>query len=761
MTVAFSTASLSFDSYEGQEPVAQTVSATATGSTDKEVLMSAELTGKGIATPINVSVNAAARTAAITVLPERGLAAGTYSGTIKLLACAVQDCSQQHAGSPHTVAYTVAVRPGIKLSSSSFNLAAPETGSATGKLTFTPPAGTTVNVSVGYESAQTGWLVAQAFGNTVQLQASAGALPVGTYAANVTLRANGSDMSATVPVKLTVSSGLSVSAGTALKVDSATTVEQLKGTIPLTLTAGATARTWTAVSDQAWLVLTPATGNFTVQPGWRIDPVAFSAKANNTHHLAKVKITTDVTLPAQTYTLDVHKAVAELKGLDGQALLAGQSGNVYLYGSGFDSLASGTAGVDVAGTQASSLTRLSDNVMRLSLPTLQAGSYAISLKAVSGMTTADKSLVVTTRDTYSYQALDSTGLITTIVWDAASKSVFVVNATQRSVQRYALVSGSFALAAERVFDYVDSIAMTSDRTALVLLSGTSRVYKLSPADLTTIATFTIGTLDSVQNTMTTPLTITGDNQLLHPQNIWVDLSTGATAPATPESLPGSATWGAVSGNGLRMMRPDSGLQTPKGPMYHLDLLDRKFTAYPSVLTGSVGPSFSRYAVNHDGAVWSLDGTVVDFALNIRGKAELPAAGWMGGQSALSRDGTRLYVYAQGYFAGVKPRIYVYDTTRTANRAQPDGSILKVLPAAGYIEFDDLPNCLYSQTRGYAQGCYTTETQMTISEDDQALFLAGDTKVAVVPIPAGLRAAISTRQSGPVLGGQTVIPAARH
>jgi hypothetical protein len=751
LSVSFDKSSLNFEYSEGSTPPSQVVLATASGTTDKDILMGAEVTGSGIATPIRVVVDMVARTATITVVPAAGLASGTYSGSIKMLACADQACTVQHKGSPHTVNYTITVRPGLKPSATSLNLAATETGaSSISTITFTPPAANaSVTASVNYLNGVAGWLNTQVSGTSLQVQASAAALSAGTYQANLLLSAPSSGQTVTIPVSLTVGSGLTVPETASIQVDSAVTAQQLQGSIALALAPGATATTWSASSDQAWLKLTRSSGSFSTQPAWTIDAAAFNALPNNAHYTAKVQVTTDSRLPARTYTLDAHKALAEIKGLDALALLAGQGGDVLVYGNGFSSLSAGLNGVSVSGVQPKAASVLGDKVLRLTLPAVPAGSYAVTLKSASGMATASKNIVVTGSSTYSYQAFDTQGLKATLVWDAVSKSAFVVNGTLKSVMRYADVNGRFQLVTTRSFPAVDSIAMTPDHTALVLQSGFNTIYKLSPADLSTIATFNLGNFGGMVDYYSTPLTIMGDNRLMHPLFGWVDLDTGATSPLSYDIdryyRGAPAGWGAVSGDGMRMLRPDSGMISPSGPMYHTDVASGKFAAYNSSLT----PFFYRYAVNHDGSVWWVERDVVDFDLNLRGRAVLPDD-WVGNRAAMSRDGTRLYEYTQSPTAGTKPRIYVFDTSQVQTTQVN-------MPVLGYIEFADLPNCPYDGNRGSYEGCQTFETHIAISDDGKTLFVAGDRKFVVVPIPASMTP-LGISQPRATLSGQLRIPA---
>src|SRR5205085_1699446 len=97
--------------------------------------------------------------------------------------------------------------------------------------------------------------------------------------------------------------------------------------------------------------------------------------------------------------------------------------------------------------------------------------------------------------------------------------------------------------------------------------------------------------------------------------------------------------------------------------------DGLLTAFPNSAPLS---SFFRYSTDRRGARWLLEGQAVyDFNLGIEGHATAPTD-WYGVQSAMSRDGTRAYVYtlhssAIGTYSEPSPivhlpRIYVFDTS---------------------------------------------------------------------------------------------------
>jgi hypothetical protein len=723
LTVSFSVDALTFSYTEGMTPTPRVVTANVSGTTTADVLVGAEVTGTGIATPIQVEINTTTRSARIVVTPARSLAPGTYTGTITMLACTTSACTQHHGGSPHKVSYVVTVTPALTAAPSAINLAAGENGTSTMNLALgIPPAQTAVVSGITYKSNQTGWLSATINGSTVNVQAAPRSMPPGTYNAELNLKLADGSQQLTVPVVLTVSSGLLVSSGASIEVNNLTTTDQMLGAAIIGQANGSGASSWSATSDQAWLHLDSAGGAFNTALPWHVDLAAFAPLANGVHHQAVLTVRSNNGLTPQTFKVDAFKNLSQLGGLSATALLAGQGGELMLYGHGFDTLSPVANFVSVAGTTPSTVTRVSDQLLRVQMPALPEGSYAVSIKTVSGLTTPAKKLSVTGRATYAYQSFATAGSKTTVVWDSLSKSAFVANRTLNSVMRYGAVNGQFQLITTRSFPLVDTIGMTADHSALVVQSGNTKLIKVSPLDLSTVTTFDLlpQSAGYVSNQMV-PATILADNRMYMERFGWVDLDTGAvTALNLGQGYSYMADWGAVSGNGMRMLWSPSGAITPMSPIARLDLSDDKFVQ-------TSASYFYRYAANYDGTRWAYNNAVVDFDMGLKGMLSMPS-GWSGNTMAFSRNGSRLYYYATD--DNNKARVFVFDTS------VPVTTTLD-FPILGLIELADTPNCPYNPYATLSSACSRFVTQMTIADDDQTLFIAGDTKFLVVPIPPAL------------------------
>ena len=114
MQIRFDRNTISLTAEENPQPGqgGQVIEASATGGDGNESLfIGAEQQGVGLVLPIDVTLDTTARTARITLMPNATLAPGTYTGTVRLLACKDALCAAHHGGSPFTVSYTTVITP--------------------------------------------------------------------------------------------------------------------------------------------------------------------------------------------------------------------------------------------------------------------------------------------------------------------------------------------------------------------------------------------------------------------------------------------------------------------------------------------------------------------------------------------------------------------------------------------------------------------------------------------------------------------------
>lgn len=728
--ISFSTATLNFDMVEGKTtPVTRTVTATANTTTTKAVVFTSETTGQGILSPIAVE-SAGALASNIAISADPTLKAGTYTGTIKLQACTTTACTEAHAGSPHTINYTITVRAAIKPSQASVALSAAEGGSSTTlALGVTQPAGSgDVSYKVTYPTGQTAqWLqVARNASGGLDLTGVATGLAAGTYTADLELVAAQPELSTKVPVTFTVDSGVVIAQTVDIDLASGTTPDAMKGDLTVT---GLSSGTWTAASSQTWLKLDTTTGAVGGKLVWHVDAVLAAALANNTVHTANVTLTI-TGIPAKTIAFKLNKHLAQLRMADTYALRPGIGGLVQVYGSGLSAVDGQKVAIRVGNFSPTAFFVRGD-VLTMFMPALDAGTYDVTLSNASGMPVSKTTLKVVAPQTYTYHAVPTTGDKASLLWDADSKALFVINA-QKTVERYAAgATGTFTKTASNAFtNGVEAIGLTRDHSALIASSGANTFLKLGMTDLGLVQTWPVGTWTAQPDYVRNPLPVLGDNRAMISNYGMLDLDTGVLTAYTGTALSGLAPYGVVAPNGKDMLI--SGAGAVPGPLTTYSVETGKFVP----MAATAANPFTHSSVNRDGSQWLL-GKVVGSSLVLNvyssqqvllGAVKTPA-GWTPVAGVMSGDGNTVYVYATNG-AGA-PRVYVFNT-----RSPITGG--GNYPILGQIPVADRADCTGTFS---LPSCFNNVAQMVMSHDDGTLFIMGDRNLLVVPVPAALSPAL--------------------
>lgn len=729
--ISFSTSTLNFDMVEGKAtPATRTVTATANTTTTKTVVFTSETAGQGILSPIAVE-SAGALASNIVISADPTLKAGTYTGTIKLQACTTTACTEAHAGSPHTINYTITVRAPIKPSQASVALSAAEGGSSSAlALGVTQPAGSgDVSYKVTYPTGQTTqWLqVTRNASGGLDLQGVATGLAAGTYTADLELVAPQPELSSKVPVTFTVGSGVAVAETVNIDLASGTTPDALKGDLTVT---GAASGTWTAASSQTWLKLDTATGTVGGKMVWHVDTTLAAALANNTVHTANVTLTI-TGIPAKTIVFKLNKHMAQLRMADTYALRPGVGGVVQVYGSGLSAVDGQNVAVRI-GSFAPRSFFVRGDVLTMTMPPLDAGTYDVTLSNASGMPASKATLKVSAAQTYTYHAVPTTGDKAALQWDPDGKALFVINA-QKTIERYAAgTTGTFTRTATNAFaNGVEAIGLNRDHTALIASTGANTFLKLGMTDLRLLQTWTVGTWTAQPDYMRNPLPVLGDNRAMISNYGMLDLNTGVLAAYTGPALNGLAPYGAVTPNGKDMLI--SGVGTVPGPLTAYSAETGTFTPMPPATASNF---FTHSSASRDGSLRLLGkavgGTlmfdVYNAALVSQG-AIRPPAGWIVAAAVMTSDGSTVYAYATS--GTDTPRVYVYNT----QAAIPGGGLYPIL---GQIPLADRADCTGTFS---LPSCISNTAQMVLAHDDGTLFIMGDRNLLVVPVPATLSPAL--------------------
>jgi hypothetical protein len=253
--------SVSFLYPQNQTPAAQVVTITATGTYSGTLYVSANITGQGIATPIQITVQGT--TAAVNFLPSPTLAAGAYSGTVQLLACSDSACSHQVGNSPLTVTYAVTVQPVLMVAPSPVAVTAVSGTGPTQAVTVQLPLGQTAS-SEAIESGSPWLHIANP--TPTSFMVALDSLPSGSYLGSINVT------SGTSTVTLTVNYTVAAPAGgdhplaanppnlTLTTVEDAATSANLGVTAPSWNPQVAATVEYPAGMPSGWLSLTPAAG---------------------------------------------------------------------------------------------------------------------------------------------------------------------------------------------------------------------------------------------------------------------------------------------------------------------------------------------------------------------------------------------------------------------------------------------------------------------------------------------------------------------
>ncbi|RVU47469.1 hypothetical protein [Rubrivivax rivuli] len=740
-----------FTVLEGATPGqgAQTVTARLSGGNGNEsVFIGVEATGQGVLLPIGVTIDTVARTGVASVAPNAALAAGTYNGTLRVLACLDAACNSPISGSPFTINYGTTVQPRFKASVGSLAFAAAESVQAAAKtLTLTLPSGVSAAThTVRYGSGATGWLQVDATGSSYSIRPGTG-LAAGSYNAQIDFDA-GSQPRVTVDVQHVVSAGLVLAPLVEARITSTSPASANSGSVAVDAAPGVAAGTWTASTASPWLRLASTTGALGTPLQWSIDPEGFRALPNGASTDARVTVTAGALTP-QVLTLRLNKDVAEFQGIDTLAVLAGEAGEVLIHGRLLDE-AGLQQRVVATGFTPGALTVRSPKLLSLQVGALAAGSYTLTLPTASGLPTRSVQLQVLAPVDRGAQVVATTGIKGGVQWDPITQSLFVHNISQSSVMRFQLggsVAQPSATVSSRVIAGLMGIALSPDRRSVIAITATGTLLRLSTQDLSTQTSTELGRTVAEGTSVGLPLVVTGDQRLLMSQGsqfagaLYVDLETDRVLPLPTGNFTFySGPWGRVSPNGQRALIVQTAGLSPAPPLLRRDAADGLL----SPVVGNAPSFFYRGASDRRGTRWVLDGRVYTYDMVQQGMLQpVPPDGWFGQEAVMSRDGSRTYLYTRNAVLS-QSRIFVLDTGASLGTGY-------IFPSLGTLEPWLEPSC---SNQVQNESCNGYATRVVLTDDDRTLLLIGDRQLAVVPIPANLRGgplpatAQGTRWMGP-------------
>jgi len=566
-------------------------------------------------------------------------------------------------------------------------------------------------VLVSYDEGS-GWLSTPAGGTapgSLSLGVSTTDLPPGTYFAHVLL-ASADRVGREFIVEYSVSpSSLTLSpAAASFTIDS----NSLPSALSKTVTVGATgsALSWTALSSQPWISVSPTSGLSgtpitvsldaaqigTFDPGTRSAPITFS-------YTSQSGIPTRATLP-----VTLNLLLPKVNYVSPYVELPNTSTEVILRGSGF----SNATGLNVmfGGTPVSisNANVISDTEIRVSHPSLAAGKYLVAIPNQLGLTRSRASLVVAAPPAFTAVAVPSSLQRDRIIYDAERVAAYTNNnfsagagGTPR-IERNRLVAGNWVTDSLVLNGSPLDIAMSPDGLELIAITP-STLYHIDLGNWTISLQFDISTVVSVPQNVATfvHLAMGNDGNALvfahgAPQRVFVYnvLTTHTFAPLVTFNDFFDTVIAPVSSiDGRRIL---VGTGSPSNLYYFDTSLARMIPAVPGFGT-------NRLAYDRTGTNSLIDGTAYNRQFQVLGTGGINLS-----HAAISPDGTRGY----GVVPGENPSIL-----RTYDLTNPIGGVFSEIGTG--ITLPDLPGEFLA---------------IGITPDGRTVFVSGEKNFIVQPLP---------------------------
>jgi len=601
-----------------------------------------------------------------------------------------------------------------------------------------------VSVNIQYTQGSN-WLTATTRpDNDIELSVNAAALLRGTYQANVVLTGAYPSVPLTVPVTVTVGSGLATPTAQLVVLGSDSPSSALTGSIAVR-SNGAASLQWSATSSAPWLRLTQAQGSLGQDVAFEIDTAAALAMPAYTDQQATVSISAPNFTSVQT-TVTVRRELAELHHVGPGSVTAGRPVRVIVRGQGFAHIANPASRLSVAGATPTSVSRLSPTSLAVQLPALAAGSYEVSVSNALGVATSRTTLRVLDEQTYTATQVATEGVPFSTLYDPVRQIVYSANSTLSAVRRMRFSNGSW-VTDSLAFPALRDIGLSPDGSTLVAVETPGRLHLIDTSSFTVTHTYTMPGPVADTPYSGRGLAVTNDGKVwLSVGSYWNAMYTfdlrsrsftagGVTgAPTTFSNGP----WFEVSRNGERLVMVQQASNSPGTPILYLDASEGVFRDNPAGLTffywtlNGLGDTGNRFLYSaHE---------VYDSAFGRVGRITLPDAGWWASAAVLSPDGNKVYIYAlrEGAWGDpsstTMPRIYVLDSSAAAG-AQVN------LPVLGSFDLAAYPTCRFDNTNSQC-----VRPNMTIAPDGKTLFVLGTVGMAVIPVSGPLASQAAPRRA---------------
>lgn len=573
-----------------------------------------------------------------------------------------------------------------------------------------------------------GWLTASGSPSAVSVSATPGPRAAGIYQGAVQVRfaAAGNGATLQIPVGLTVGSGLTATMAAPLELSA----ETAKASGAVELAFNGQARSWTASTDQPWLVLDTPAGEGPGALQYHADVTRLGAVPNWGAASANITVRaaglSDVVLP-----VSLMKRLPEVYVTSPATIPAGRPATVRIFGRGFSQL-DGAGRIQVGGVTGVTGTVISDREAVLQVPALPVGRATVAVSNQAGAPTVAGTLGAVAASPPAGGFAPNDGEKRSILFDATRRAVYATNRTHNTLVRFRWMEDHWQADGVPVASIGD-FAMAPDRKTLYVSSGAATVLAIDPDTLVVSKTHTLSSQSSgtlaPSRYSTRGMATTNDMRMWFGGSQWANMGFF-------DMLRGTFGAQSLGSNDFRLYSPEYYAPADGSKLFVLNppLLSPRL---PSHLYTSASASLSSPAnfpnpyrdVSYDETGSKAlvdDDTLYDGNTHqLLGTAKV--TGVNATTSVLSPDGTRLYrLVSASSSSFVIDHVNVYDTTRL------DAG------TSAFIKVGEIPVTTQALDCG-PQPAYACDLRgaLVISPLGDTLFWAGNKGLVVIPIPGTL------------------------
>jgi cysteine-rich repeat protein len=390
---------------------------------------------------------------------------------------------------------------------------------------------------------------------------------------------------------------------------------------------------------------------------------------------------------------------------------AGRGGTLRVRGAGFR-FPGPTVTVGIGDVVLGPVLPDSDTQVSVSYPPLPEGRYPVTLNG-STLAPAGPELVIVPPTPAVYQAIDAHGRWARIVYDAERRTIYGANTLDHQIERVAFAGGAWSKLSPLAMPRLADIAMAPDGRSLIVLCETEiSAISLTDGALTSVLLATLiadrfcgSVLHQFAAANNGKMIVTSrlNSCLGYSPMYTFDLLDHSLVPLVASHYTSTYISGVVAGSadGSRIYVGDDG-------SFHMmvfeSLSNTTTRSFPTVNGTEISVSSDAFRVVVNGSVYSRSLTLL---------GRMP---YFHNGAVVSQDSTRAVLY---FFDSAGDHLEIYNLNGSP---QSDAQY----PVLGTVMLPHRANG--------ANGSIYTPVTMAMSPEDRVVFISGDGKLLVVPIP---------------------------